>query len=47
MGSLLGPALRDGNRVTGLSNGDGIFPQMLAAIRSVTEDAAGLLRSQL
>jgi len=34
MGSLLGPALRDGNRVTGLSNGDEIFPQMLAAIRS-------------
>jgi len=34
MGSLLGPALRDGNRVTGLSNGDEIFPQMLGAIRS-------------
>ncbi|MCM2257875.1 MAG: phospholipase D-like domain-containing protein [Vicinamibacteria bacterium] len=33
MGSLLGPALRDGNRITGLSNGDQIFPQMLAAIR--------------
>ena len=34
MRSLLGPALRDGNRVTGLSNGDEIFPQMLGAIRS-------------
>jgi cardiolipin synthase len=34
MGSLLGPALRDGNRVTGLSNGDEIFPQMLGAIRA-------------
>ena len=34
MGSLLGPAVCDGNRVTGLSNGDEIFPQMLAAIRS-------------
>jgi len=32
MGSLLGPALRDGNRVTCLSNGDEIFPAMLAAI---------------
>lgn len=25
MGSLLGPALRDGNRITGLSNGDEMF----------------------
>jgi cardiolipin synthase len=34
MGSLLGPALRDGNRVEDLQNGDEIFPAMLAAIRS-------------
>jgi len=34
MGNLLGPAIRDGNRVTGLQNGDQIFPAMLSAIRS-------------
>jgi cardiolipin synthase len=33
MGSLLGPALVSGNRVTVLRNGDRIFPAMLAAIR--------------
>jgi cardiolipin synthase A/B len=34
MGSLLGPPMVDGNRVTGLLNGDQVFPAMLAAIRS-------------
>ncbi len=33
MGSLLGPALLGGNRVTPLVNGDRIFPAMLGAIR--------------
>jgi cardiolipin synthase len=33
MGQLLGPPLIDGNHVTGLLNGDEIFPAMLAAIR--------------
>ena len=33
MGTLLGPALLEGNRVTGFRNGDEIFPAMLAAIR--------------
>ena len=33
MGSLLGPALLDGNRITTLKNGDQIFPAMLEAIR--------------
>ena len=32
MGSLLGPALKDGNRVTCFSNGDAIFKTMLDAI---------------
>ncbi|UCU97993.1 phospholipase D-like domain-containing protein [Acidovorax radicis] len=32
LGSLLGPALVDGNEVTELLNGDQIFPPMLAAI---------------
>lgn len=32
MGSLLGPALLPGNRVTALCNGDEIFPEMLGAI---------------
>ncbi|HYC36925.1 MAG TPA: phospholipase D-like domain-containing protein [Usitatibacter sp.] len=36
MGSLLGPALVDGNRATTLLNGDQIFPEMLAAIRGAT-----------
>jgi cardiolipin synthase len=34
MGSLLGPTLQDGNRVTGFLNGDEIFPAMLSAIRA-------------
>ena len=34
MGNLLGPAILDGNRITGLQNGDEIFPAMLSAIRS-------------
>ena len=33
MESLMGAALRDGNDVKELSNGDEIFPAMLAAIR--------------
>jgi cardiolipin synthase len=33
MGSLLGPAIVTGNRVTALCNGDEIFPAMLKAIR--------------
>jgi cardiolipin synthase len=34
MGTLLGPPVVDGNQVTGLNNGDEIFPVMLAAIRA-------------
>lgn len=34
MGSLLGPAILGGNKVTALLNGDEIFPAMLEAIRS-------------
>ncbi|HSS28308.1 MAG TPA: cardiolipin synthase B, partial [Usitatibacter sp.] len=34
MGILLGPPLAPGNRIDTLLNGDGIFPAMLAAIRS-------------
>jgi cardiolipin synthase len=34
MGTLLGPAIMAGNRVTALCNGDEIFPSMLEAIRS-------------
>jgi cardiolipin synthase len=34
MGSLLGPSIVSGNRVTSLLNGDEIFPAMLSAIRS-------------
>lgn len=37
MGSLLGPALVEGNRVTELINGDAIFPAMLGAIRQARE----------
>ena len=33
MGSLLGPAIMEGNRVTALVNGNRIFPAMLEAIR--------------
>ena len=34
MGSLLGPNILEGNRITALTNGDEIFPSMLTAIRS-------------
>jgi len=34
MGSLLGPAIVNGNRIVTLLNGDEIFPSMLEAIRS-------------
>jgi cardiolipin synthase len=34
MGTLLGPAILSGNRITALQNGDEIFPAMLAAIRA-------------
>ena len=34
MGSLLGPGMVGGNRVTSLLNGDEVFPAMLSAIRS-------------
>lgn len=34
MSSLLGPTMLPGNRITGLLNGDEIFPAMLEAIRS-------------
>jgi cardiolipin synthase A/B len=34
MGSLLGPPMAQGNRVTSLLNGDQVFPAMLDAIRS-------------
>ena len=34
LGTLLGPAIIDGNSVQSLQNGDEIFPAMLAAIRS-------------
>ena len=37
MGSLLGPALLPGNRVTALQNGDEIFPAMLDAIRAARQ----------
>ncbi|HVE66541.1 MAG TPA: cardiolipin synthase [Thermoanaerobaculia bacterium] len=40
MGSLLGPAIVDGNRVTTLLNGDRIFPAMLEAIRGATKTIA-------
>jgi cardiolipin synthase len=36
MGSLLGPPIAPGNRVTALCNGDEIFPAMLDAIRGAT-----------
>ena len=32
MGSLLGPGIVGGNRITALQNGDEIFPEMLQAI---------------
>jgi len=37
MGHLLGPPLIGGNRITGLLNGDQIFPAMLEAIRGAQE----------
>src|SRR5262245_26437362 len=37
MGSLLGPPLLEGNRVTVLENGDEIFPAMLEAIRGARQ----------
>lgn len=40
MGSLLGPAILGGNRVTTLLNGDEIFPAMLEAIRSAKKTIA-------
>jgi len=38
IGSLLGPALLPGNKVTSLRNGDEIFPAMLAAIHSAKKN---------
>jgi cardiolipin synthase len=40
MGSLLGPAVRGGNRVGTLLNGDRIFPAMLEAIRGAKKTIA-------
>jgi cardiolipin synthase len=37
LGTLLGPAILPGNRVTALINGDQIFPAMLDAIRSASQ----------
>ena len=37
LSSLLGPPLVDGNHVTGLYDGDEIFPPMLRAIRNATQ----------
>jgi cardiolipin synthase len=37
IGTLLGPALIGGNRVTNLENGDQIFPAMLAAVQSAQQ----------
>ena len=37
MGSLLGPPIVPGNRVTALCNGDEIFPAMLEAIRGAAQ----------
>jgi cardiolipin synthase len=37
LGTLLGPAIIDGNSVQGLENGDEIFPAMLAAIRGARQ----------
>lgn len=37
MGAMLGPAIRDGNRVEVLQNGDEIFPAMLEAIRGARQ----------
>ena len=34
MGTLLGPAILEGNQITALQNGDEIFPAMLKAIRA-------------
>ncbi|NUO76601.1 MAG: cardiolipin synthase B [Lysobacter sp.] len=40
MGTLLGPSVIGGNRVTALQNGDEIFPAMLQAIRSARRSIA-------
>jgi cardiolipin synthase len=37
LGTLLGPAIIDGNRVQSLQNGDEIFPAMLAAIHAARQ----------
>jgi cardiolipin synthase len=37
LGTLLGPAIIDGNRVENFENGDRIFPAMLAAIRGASK----------
>ena len=37
LGTLLGPPIRDGNRVANLENGAEIFPAMLAAIKGAQE----------
>ncbi len=37
MGQLLGPPIIGGNRITGLVNGDQIFPAMLEAVRGAQE----------
>src|SRR5438045_1547526 len=37
MGQLLGPPLVPGNLITGLVNGDRIFPAMLDAVRNAKE----------
>jgi cardiolipin synthase len=38
LGSLLGPPIASGNRVTALRNGDEIFPAMLTAIRAAKKN---------
>jgi cardiolipin synthase A/B len=38
MGTLLGPAILQGNQITALQNGDEIFPAMLKAIRAAKDN---------
>jgi cardiolipin synthase len=38
MGTLLGPAILAGNKITALQNGDEIFPAMLSAIRAAKDN---------
>jgi cardiolipin synthase A/B len=38
MGTLLGPSILQGNRITALQNGDEIFPAMLQAIRAAKDN---------